>query len=225
MLNVQDGKLLVKNDALQTDCGCCTNGACCNGTTCVVKPQSQCNAAAGEVFKGVGTVCSPNPCSGPCSCQFRTASGGVTLGGNCELASMTVSVEWFLTGRTNLPLTFTGQQDFEISEFNRWFDSRVLTVELGRQLEVWSRVFIQNGQCRISASLQLLADATGDRRICASEMVVGISAIAALPFFVTDGGQCCPAVPALPIENPQPNCPGSYIRISDVLLNFANPLP
>jgi hypothetical protein len=42
-------------------------GACCNGTTCTVKPQCQCNAAAGEVFKGVGTVCSPNPC-GDCPC-------------------------------------------------------------------------------------------------------------------------------------------------------------
>lgn len=43
-------------------------GACCNGTTCSVKPQCQCNAAAGEVFKGVGTVCSPNPCS-RCGCE------------------------------------------------------------------------------------------------------------------------------------------------------------
>ena len=41
----------------------CKEGACCNGTTCTVKPQCQCNAAAGEVFKGVGTVCSPNPCN------------------------------------------------------------------------------------------------------------------------------------------------------------------
>ncbi len=43
----------------------CKEGACCNGTTCSVKPQCQCNAAAGEVFKGIGTVCSPNPC---CQC-------------------------------------------------------------------------------------------------------------------------------------------------------------
>jgi len=43
----------------------CKEGACCNGTTCSVKPQCQCNAAAGEVFRGIGTVCSPNPC--PCT--------------------------------------------------------------------------------------------------------------------------------------------------------------
>lgn len=40
----------------------CNEGACCNGTTCSVKPQCQCDAEAGEVFEGVGTVCSPNPC-------------------------------------------------------------------------------------------------------------------------------------------------------------------
>lgn len=35
----------------------CKEGACCDGTTCSVKPQCQCDAEAGEVFKGVGTVC------------------------------------------------------------------------------------------------------------------------------------------------------------------------
>jgi hypothetical protein len=54
--------------ATEADClNACKEGACCNGTTCSVKPQCQCNAAAGEVFKGVGTVCSPNPCF-PCGC-------------------------------------------------------------------------------------------------------------------------------------------------------------
>lgn len=49
--------------ATEADClNACKEGACCNGATCSVKPQCQCNAAAGEVFKGVGTVCSPNPC-------------------------------------------------------------------------------------------------------------------------------------------------------------------
>lgn len=47
----------------EADClNACKEGACCNGTTCSVKPQCQCNAAAGEVFKGVGTTCTPNPC-------------------------------------------------------------------------------------------------------------------------------------------------------------------
>ena len=54
--------------AFATEAECleaCKEGACCNGTTCSVKPQCQCDAAAGEVFKGVGTVCSPNPCVNP----------------------------------------------------------------------------------------------------------------------------------------------------------------
>jgi hypothetical protein len=39
----------------------CKEGACCEGTTCSVKPQCQCQGA-GKTFNGVGTVCSPNPC-------------------------------------------------------------------------------------------------------------------------------------------------------------------
>lgn len=64
----------------------CKEGACCNGTTCSVKPQCQCNAAAGEVFKGVGTVCSPNPClEQACGCglasEVRPSSLTVEFGG------------------------------------------------------------------------------------------------------------------------------------------------
>jgi hypothetical protein len=39
----------------------CKEGACCEGTTCSVKPQCQCQGA-GETFKGVGTTCNPDPC-------------------------------------------------------------------------------------------------------------------------------------------------------------------
>ena len=47
----------------------CKEGACCEGTTCSVKPQCQCQGT-GKTFKGVGAVCEPNPC-GPCfgKCQ------------------------------------------------------------------------------------------------------------------------------------------------------------
>jgi hypothetical protein len=44
----------------------CKEGACCEGTTCSVKPQCQCQGA-GKTFKGVGTTCTPNPC-GRCGC-------------------------------------------------------------------------------------------------------------------------------------------------------------
>ena len=49
-------------------CGPPTAGACCNGTQCRVVQQGDCDTAAGEVFKGVGTVCDPNPCA-ICSCS------------------------------------------------------------------------------------------------------------------------------------------------------------
>jgi hypothetical protein len=46
----------------EADClNACKEGACCEGTTCTVKPQCQCQGA-GKTFKGVGTVCTPNPC-------------------------------------------------------------------------------------------------------------------------------------------------------------------
>ena len=39
----------------------CKEGACCEGTTCSVRPQCQCQGT-GQTFKGVGTTCDPNPC-------------------------------------------------------------------------------------------------------------------------------------------------------------------
>jgi len=43
----------------------CQEGACCDGTSCSVKPQCQCQGA-GQVFKGVGTTCATVACR--CSC-------------------------------------------------------------------------------------------------------------------------------------------------------------
>jgi hypothetical protein len=43
--------------ATEADClAACKEGACCEGTTCSVKPQCQCQGT-GKVFKGVGTTC------------------------------------------------------------------------------------------------------------------------------------------------------------------------
>lgn len=52
-LSSRSGPFATEAECLQA----CKEGACCNGTTCSVKPQCQCDAAAGEVFKGVGTTC------------------------------------------------------------------------------------------------------------------------------------------------------------------------
>lgn len=47
----------------------CKEGACCEGTTCTVKPQCQCQGT-GKTFSGVGTTCDPSPCVGAC-CESR----------------------------------------------------------------------------------------------------------------------------------------------------------
>lgn len=57
--------------ATEADClQACREGACCEGATCTVKPQCQCQGT-GKVFKGVGTTCSPNPCL-PCPCNSNS---------------------------------------------------------------------------------------------------------------------------------------------------------
>ena len=46
----------------EADClNACKEGACCEGTSCSVKPACQCQGS-GKVFKGVGTVCATNTC-------------------------------------------------------------------------------------------------------------------------------------------------------------------
>jgi len=60
----------------------CGDGACCEGTTCSVKPACRCQGA-GKVFRGVGTVCTPNPCL--CCCEFIDLhSGGVMVTQNAD---------------------------------------------------------------------------------------------------------------------------------------------
>lgn len=73
-LSSRSGPFASESECLEA----CQEGACCNGTTCSVKPQCQCNAAAGEVFKGVGTVCSPNPCIGRCCDVSGNCVDGIT---------------------------------------------------------------------------------------------------------------------------------------------------
>lgn len=49
--------------ATQAECSqACQEGACCEGTTCSIKPQCQCQGA-GKTFSGVGTTCDESPCN------------------------------------------------------------------------------------------------------------------------------------------------------------------
>ena len=53
----------------EADClNACKEGACCEGTTCSVKPQCQCQGD-GKKFQGIGTVCAAD------TCQFCTVNG------------------------------------------------------------------------------------------------------------------------------------------------------
>lgn len=81
----------------------CKEGACCNGTTCSVKPQCQCNAAAGEVFKGVGTVCSPNPC---CRDSSGVLCTSLSNGGWPNSLSVTISGTGSVTMNRTFQLTW-----------------------------------------------------------------------------------------------------------------------
>jgi len=48
--------------ATEAECNqACKEGACCDGTTCTVKPQCQCQGA-GQTFRGVGTTCTAHLC-------------------------------------------------------------------------------------------------------------------------------------------------------------------
>lgn len=57
----------------------CQEGACCEGTTCTVKPQCQCQEE-GQTFKGVGTTCEPNPCSLCDSSSISISTSGTASG-------------------------------------------------------------------------------------------------------------------------------------------------
>jgi len=66
--NLPSGFTTTGRTGYRTEAECvnaCREGACCEGTSCSVKPQCQCQGA-GKVFKGVGTVCTPNPCCSRC---------------------------------------------------------------------------------------------------------------------------------------------------------------
>lgn len=70
----------------------CKEGACCEGTTCSVKPQCQCQGT-GKTFKGVGTTC--DDLKGACCdgdlCVVKT---------ECECRGDNPSVAWKGIGTT-----------------------------------------------------------------------------------------------------------------------------
>ena len=87
--------------ATEEDClNACKEGACCNGTTCAIRPKCECDAF-GYTFKGFGTKCSPNPCQDLClcsnpatqNCTFTASIGGLTLVQSCNSAATLVTAQ------------------------------------------------------------------------------------------------------------------------------------
>jgi hypothetical protein len=96
----------------EADClNACKEGACCEGTTCTVKPQCQCQGA-GKTFKGVGTTCITSdilcckagaagtrtgtelcePLNSACGCaagSYQAASSGVCTATTCRKCKCT----------------------------------------------------------------------------------------------------------------------------------------
>lgn len=81
--------------ATEADClQACKEGACCEGTSCTVKPQCQCQGT-GKTFQGVGTVCAAGACDCKCGCLstgsvspdhiYATLSGGTAWDGTYVL--------------------------------------------------------------------------------------------------------------------------------------------
>jgi hypothetical protein len=67
--NFPSGFTTTGRTAYRTEAECnqaCGEGACCEGTSCTVKPQCQCQGE-GKTFKGVGTVCTLGMCTYACS--------------------------------------------------------------------------------------------------------------------------------------------------------------
>jgi hypothetical protein len=79
----------------EADClQACKEGACCEGTTCTIRPQCQCQGT-GQTFKGVGTVCT----AGTCCDLFSAGCAGPFLGfapttPSKISASISLSVDW-----------------------------------------------------------------------------------------------------------------------------------
>ncbi len=92
----------------EADClNACREGACCEGTTCTVKPQCQCQGP-GKVFNGVGTVCTPNPCTACCAGDRYPVGGDVLINLSLAFPQDSFRKPLLYGTYTNPSLSFTG---------------------------------------------------------------------------------------------------------------------
>lgn len=89
----------------EADClSACKEGACCEGTSCSIKPRCQCQGT-GQTFKGVGTTCSPNPCLQTCEgCVSMPESMSVSITSSAGDALDAIGATF---GKTSYILAYT----------------------------------------------------------------------------------------------------------------------
>jgi hypothetical protein len=122
----------VVGGAYRTEAEClqaCKEGACCEGTTCSVKPQCQCQGT-GKVFQGAGTVCTPNPCDTSCKpCDGRTVPSKATVTAVVDDIILTTDpntpftldqLNGWLAGTYVLNKTDIGNPDIVYYQFGGW---------------------------------------------------------------------------------------------------------
>lgn len=90
----------------------CKEGACCEGTTCSVKPQCQCQGT-GKTFKGVGTVCAPNPCY--CCCK-----NGALLYNTNQQSCESNGGEWGACIQSTMPSSIPVTLNLQDEGDNKW---------------------------------------------------------------------------------------------------------
>lgn len=107
--NLPGGVTTAGRTAYQSEADClqaCKEGACCEGGTCSVKPQCQCQGT-GKTFKGVGTTCTPGRCD-PVVCTDCCA-GGFLSQSQQQTIPVSLDMSWAIAcGGVNYSASFAG---------------------------------------------------------------------------------------------------------------------
>lgn len=138
--SLPDGVNAAGRKKYKTEAEClqaCQEGACCEGTTCSVKPQCQCQGT-GKTFKGVGTTCEPNPCL-PCQCPANSQPAfPVSMTFSCQVENA--------VARSSQPCAASYSSDF---------------INLVNSFSVTATVSCVNGGCSAEAALEASGQLSG----------------------------------------------------------------
>lgn len=147
----------------EADClNACREGACCEVTTCSVKPQCQCQGT-GKVFKGVGTVCTPNPC---CSCE--------------SLVSVTIKLPVVLGGSQITRAGCNGTITADSSELRWRCTSSGFTITLSNYYQTRSDGSCEHPAYFASRGYTVDIATTSQSGACANAIIAGCAAASSL---------------------------------------------